>query len=195
VRTYGDVITKFSYPWCSAINGLILEIRESTVDYLWFHQRRWGEGRCGEGGAGVQTCRPPHLAFLAPFPLPGFPTLRAFAIAKYWALYCCVISPISLASHPLIVFFSRPSLSHLSLHFSPGLPHSLLPHYKWFNIKLIVGPLLFICNYYKVNWDRVLTGDVWGNNRTVVWKWHRNRWCVNSRWKLSRWELKIICQT
>ena len=29
---------------------------------------RGGGGTCGEGGAGVQTSRPPHLAFLAPFP-------------------------------------------------------------------------------------------------------------------------------
>ena len=156
-----------------------------------------GEGRCGEGGAGVQTCRPPHLAFLAPFPLPGFPTLKAFEIAKYWALCCCVISPISLASHPLIVFFfpALPSPTSLST-FLLDSQNPLLPHYiKWFNIKLIVGPLLFICHYYKVNWDRVLTGNVWGNSRTIIWKWHRNRWCVNSRWKLCRLEFKIICQT
>ena len=63
-----------------------------------------------------------HLPFLALFPLPGFLTLKAFAIAKYWALFCCVISPIPLASHPLRITSSRPSLSHLSLHFSPGLP-------------------------------------------------------------------------
>ena len=63
-----------------------------------------------------------HLPFLALFPLPGFLTLKAFAIAKYWALFCCVISPIPLASHPLRITSSRPSLSHLSLHFPPGLP-------------------------------------------------------------------------
>ena len=82
MQTYGDVITKFSYPWCSTINGLILEIRESTVDYLWLSE---GGGK-EDVAKVVQGSKPAalqHLAFLAPFPLPGFPALRAFAIAKY----------------------------------------------------------------------------------------------------------------
>ena len=108
----------------------------------------------GGGEAWGTWCRgpslpPPHLAFLAPFFLHWFFTPRAFAIAKYWTLYCWVISPISLASHPLRVPSSRPSLSHLSLYFSPGLPQPFTSPYKWFNIKLIVEPLLFICHYPK----------------------------------------------
>ena len=60
-------------PISNTINGLILEIRESTVGYLWFRLRRGGGGGGGGGGEAWGTwCRgpslpPPHLAFLAPF--------------------------------------------------------------------------------------------------------------------------------
>ena len=109
-------------PISNTINGLILEIRESTVGYLWFRLRRGGGGEAWGTWCRGPSLPPPHLAFLAPFFLHWFFTPRAFAIAKYWTLYCWVISPISLASHPLRVPSSRPSLSHLSLYFSPGLP-------------------------------------------------------------------------
>ena len=109
-------------PISNTRNGLILEIRESTVGYPWFRLRRGGGGEAWGTWCRGPSLPPPHLAFLAPFFLHWFFTPRAFAIAKYWALHCWVISPISLASHPLRVPSSRPSLSHLSLYFSPGLP-------------------------------------------------------------------------
>ena len=52
----------------NTINGLILEIRESTVGNLWFRLRRGGgEGRRGERGAGVQASRPHTLHSWLPF--------------------------------------------------------------------------------------------------------------------------------
>ena len=53
-------------PISNTINGLILEIRESTVGYLWFRLRRGG-GRRGERGAGVQASRPHTLHSWLPF--------------------------------------------------------------------------------------------------------------------------------
>ena len=49
------------------MNGLILEIRESTVGYLWFRLRRGRGGRRGERGAGVQASRPHTLHSWLPF--------------------------------------------------------------------------------------------------------------------------------
>ena len=57
-------------PISNTINGLILEIRESTVGYLWFRLRRGGGGeggRRGECGAGVQASRPHTLHSWLPF--------------------------------------------------------------------------------------------------------------------------------
>ena len=54
-------------PISNTINGLILEIRESTVGYLWFRLRRGGGGRRGERGAGVQVSRPYTLHSWLPF--------------------------------------------------------------------------------------------------------------------------------
>ena len=53
-------------PISNTINGLILEIRESTVGYLWFRLRRGGGGGVGVGNV-VQGSKPP-----APTPcIPG----------------------------------------------------------------------------------------------------------------------------
>ena len=56
-------------PISNTINGLILEIRESTVGYLWFRLRRGGGGggRRGERGAGVQVSRHHTLHSWLPF--------------------------------------------------------------------------------------------------------------------------------
>ena len=156
--------------------------------------RGGGGGRVGKVVRGSKPPAPHTLPSWLPSLLPWFLTPRAFAIAKYWALYCCVISPISLASIHNKEFLPPvlPSLTSLST-FLLDSHNPLLSHYKWFNTKLLVG---LCCSFTiiqkkknynnKVNWDRVFTGDVWRNKRTIVSKWHRNRWCVNSRWKLSR---------
>ena len=56
-------------PISNTINGLILEIRESTVGYLWFRLRRGGGGGWQAWGTWCRglSLPPPHLAFLAPF--------------------------------------------------------------------------------------------------------------------------------
>ena len=169
--------------------------------------------RGGGGGRDVwgRWCRGPNhpppktLHSWLPYRLPWFLTPRAFAIAKNWTLYCCVISPISLASIHNKEFLPPvlPSLTSLST-FLLDSHNPLLPHYKWFNIKLLVSLCCSFTiiqnnnnnnNNNKVNWGCVFTGDIWRNKRTLLSKWHRNRWCVNSRWKLSRLEVRWICQT
>ena len=84
----------------------------------------------GKGGRDVwgRWCRGPNLPpthtlhSWLPSLLPWFLTPRAFAIAKYWTLYCCIISPISLASIHNKEFLPPVLPSLTSLYFSPGLP-------------------------------------------------------------------------
>ena len=61
-------------PISNTINGLILEIRESTVGYLWFRLRRGGGG--GGGGNVVQGSKPPA-------PTPCIPGSLFFALIFY----------------------------------------------------------------------------------------------------------------
>ena len=176
------------------------------IIYCFVSGGKGGGGRVGKVVQGFKPPAPHTLPSWLPSLLPWFLTPRAFAIAKYWALYCCVISPISLASIHNKEFLPPvlPSLTSLST-FLLDSHNPLLSHYKWFNTKLLVGLCCSFTiiqkkkkknnNNNKVNWDRIFTGDVWRNKRTIVSKWHRNRWCVNSRWKLSRLEVKWICQT
>ena len=103
---------------------------------------------CRGGGRDVwgRWCRGPNhpppktLHSWLPYRLPWFLTSRAFAIAKNWTLYCCVISPISLASIHNKEFLPPvlPSLTSL-FTFLLDSHNPLLPHDKWFNIKLLVS--------------------------------------------------------
>ena len=99
-----------------------------------------GGGRVGKVVRGSKPPAPHTLPSWLPSLLPWFLTPRAFAIAKYWALYCCVISPISLASIHNKEFLPPvlPSLTSLST-FLLDSHNPLLSHYKWFNTKLLVG--------------------------------------------------------
>ena len=99
----------------------------------------WG-GRVGKVVQGSKPPAPHTLPSWLPSLLPWFLTPRAFAIAIYRALYCCVISPISLASIHNKEFLPPvlPSLTSLST-FLLDSHNPLLSHYKWFNTKLLVG--------------------------------------------------------
>ena len=63
-------------PISNTINGLILEIRESTVGYLWFRLRRGGGGWGGGVGNVVQGSKPPA-------PTPCIPGSLFFALIFY----------------------------------------------------------------------------------------------------------------
>ena len=63
-------------PISNTINGLILEIRESTVGYLWFRLRRGGGGGVAGVGNVVQGSKPPA-------PTPCIPGSLFFALIFY----------------------------------------------------------------------------------------------------------------